>query len=59
MCVEGETTITVENNTETMRMGETVLVPANAGKVVFKAQNAKILEVFISSKIKHVLQQAS
>ncbi|OIQ20352.1 type I phosphomannose isomerase catalytic subunit [Lacinutrix sp. MedPE-SW] len=59
MCVEGETTITVENNTETMRMGETVLVPANAGKVIFKAQNAKILEVFISSKIKHVLQQAS
>lgn len=50
MCVEGIAEITVNNQTEFVSMGETVLIPANSKSVVCNGQGAKLLEVFIDSK---------
>jgi len=50
MCVEGTVEIIVNNNTEFVAMGETVLVPANSKDVIFNSQGAKILEIYIGSK---------
>lgn len=47
MCVEGSAEITLNNKTESLKMGETVLIPANSNKVIFSAQEAKLLEVYI------------
>lgn len=47
MCVEGTAEVTVNNLTETLTMGETILVPANTDSVAFKSKSAKLLEVFI------------
>jgi mannose-6-phosphate isomerase len=52
MCVEGMSEITVNNHTEYISMGETVLIPANSKDVIFNSQDAKILEVYIDSKFK-------
>ncbi|MGJ8548061.1 type I phosphomannose isomerase catalytic subunit [Winogradskyella wichelsiae] len=48
MCVEGRVEITVDNYTEQLKMGETILIPANAKAVSFNSQQAKLLEVFIA-----------
>jgi mannose-6-phosphate isomerase len=50
MCVEGKFEITVNNHTEFISKGETVLVPANSKDVIFNSLGAKILEVYINSK---------
>lgn len=47
MCVEGSTTISIDDNTEFLSMGETVLIPASAKEVHFQNDSAKLLEVFI------------
>jgi mannose-6-phosphate isomerase len=47
MCVEGSTTISINENTELLSMGETVLIPACAKEVHFQKDSAKLLEVFI------------
>lgn len=47
MCVEGETEITAGNHTETLKMGETILIPALTKEVVFNSNHAKLLEVFL------------
>ncbi len=47
MCVEGSTTISINDNTELLSMGETVLIPACAKEVHFQKDSAKLLEVFI------------
>lgn len=47
MCVEGETKIAVDGYTETLKMGETVLVPATMKTTLFNGKNAKLLEVYI------------
>ncbi|MFK7834089.1 MAG: type I phosphomannose isomerase catalytic subunit [Winogradskyella sp.] len=50
MCVEGKAEVTVNNQTEFVSMGETILIPANSACVTFNSQNSKFLEVFIDSK---------
>ncbi len=47
MCVEGETKIVVDGHTETLKIGETVLVPAAMKTALFNGKNAKLLEVYI------------
>ena len=47
MCVEGETLISVNGHTETLKMGETVLLPASMRTALFNGKNAKLLEVYI------------
>lgn len=47
MCVEGSTAISINENTELLSMGETVLIPACAKEVHFQKDSAKLLEVFI------------
>lgn len=50
MCVEGETKIAVDGHTETLKMGETVLLPATMKTALFNGRNAKLLEVYIKSQ---------
>ncbi|MBL7560196.1 mannose-6-phosphate isomerase [Olleya sp. YSTF-M6] len=59
MCVEGKAEITSGLQTETIKMGETILIPASAKEVVFNAQKAKLLEVFVDHKIARPVQKAS
>ena len=47
MCVEGTAEVTVNNLTETVAMGETILVPANTDSVEFNSAGAKLLEIYI------------
>lgn len=47
MCVEGTASVTVNDKTEIISMGETILLPAQCDKASFFAQNAKFLEVYI------------
>ncbi|WP_138432912.1 type I phosphomannose isomerase catalytic subunit [Winogradskyella algicola] len=47
VCVEGETQVAVDGYTETLKMGETVLVPATMKSALFNGKNAKLLEVYI------------
>jgi mannose-6-phosphate isomerase len=47
MCVEGSAEISVNDKTESLKMGETVLLPANFSYATFNATNAKLLEVYI------------
>ena len=47
ICVEGTAEVTVNNLTEIVTMGETILVPANTDIVEFKSEGSKLLEVFI------------
>lgn len=47
MCVEGETKVAVDGHTETLKMGESVLVPATMKTALFNGKNAKLLEVYI------------
>jgi len=47
MCVEGSLEITINDATETVQKGETVLIPANATQVVLEPKDARILEVYI------------
>lgn len=47
MCVEGTAEVTVNNLTEIVAMGETILVPANTDEVEFNATEAKLLEIYI------------
>jgi mannose-6-phosphate isomerase len=47
MCVEGSAEVTINNVTETVTMGETILIPANTDSVTFNSEGSKLLEVFI------------
>ena len=59
MCVEGEVEITVGLQTETVKMGETILIPANTQEVVFSSNNAKLLEVYVDQNMMESIQIAS
>lgn len=45
MCVEGNATIEVDGNSEVIKTGETVLIPAKASEVILISESAKLLEV--------------
>ena len=47
MCVQGNTTISIDEYSENLNFGETVLIPAIADKVVIASKNCKLLEVTI------------
>ena len=47
MCVEGHATVTVNEITEVIQFGETILIPAIAKKVVIAAQSCNLLEVTV------------
>ena len=48
MCVEGEVKVTAGFHTETLKMGETILLPATTQGVILHAENGKLLEIFLS-----------
>jgi mannose-6-phosphate isomerase len=47
MCVEGTIDITTGNHRETLKMGETILLPAITEEVSINSCNGKLLEVYI------------
>jgi len=47
MCVEGVATITVNESTEVVTKGSTILLPAQSENAYFFSEGAKFLEVFI------------
>lgn len=59
MCVEGSASVTTNNSSEQMNIGDTVLIPATAKEAIFKGSSAKFLEVYISSKNSNYPKTAS
>lgn len=59
MCVEGKVAITIGTEHETLKMGETILIPAKTNAVVFNSTNAKLLEIYIDDTVAKNIQQAS
>ncbi|WP_299250663.1 type I phosphomannose isomerase catalytic subunit [uncultured Lacinutrix sp.] len=59
MCVEGQVEITAGLLTETVKMGETILIPANTQEVTFNSDNAKLLEVYVNNGLVESIQHAS
>lgn len=47
ICVEGEATITYKEYTESIKVGETILMPADAIDYQITSKNAKFLEVYV------------
>jgi mannose-6-phosphate isomerase len=47
MCVQGKATISMGEHSEIINYGETILIPANAEKVVIASKNCKLLEVTV------------
>lgn len=47
MCVEGFGTISMDEHSENLHFGETVLIPASANKVMIVSKNCKLLEVTV------------
>ncbi|WP_262731964.1 type I phosphomannose isomerase catalytic subunit [Gaetbulibacter sp. NE] len=47
MCVEGEVQITTDSGTETIKKGETILLPAAVKNYEITSENAKLLEVYV------------
>ncbi len=47
ICVEGSANITIFSSTETIELGETILIPAIANNVIITAENCKLLEVTV------------
>ncbi|GAA0741250.1 MULTISPECIES: type I phosphomannose isomerase catalytic subunit [Flavobacteriaceae] len=47
MCVEGEAQITTDSGTETIKKGETILLPAAVKNYEITSENAKLLEVYV------------
>ncbi len=47
ICVDGEAIITTETYTETIKTGETLLLPALINSYQITSQNAKLLEVYV------------
>ncbi|MFT5846603.1 MAG: mannose-6-phosphate isomerase [Psychroserpens sp.] len=52
MCVEGVVKISASGVTETIKMGETILLPAITKDVVLNSENAKLLEVYVTGMTK-------
>jgi len=47
MCVEGQVHVTAGNHSETLKTGETLMLPANTDQVTLNTDFAKLLEVYI------------
>lgn len=59
MCVEGTAAITTENFTETIIVGETILLPALCKEIELQSKGARFLEVHIPETNSHELSLAS
>jgi len=59
MCVEGEVDVTAGYYTETLKMGDTILLPAITEEIAFNSDNAKLLEIYIDDVIAKSVQKAS
>ena len=59
MCVEGTIKLTAGSQLETLKMGETILVPAKTEEVAFNSKDGKLLEIYVSDKSKQSFQKAS
>ncbi|WP_299384538.1 type I phosphomannose isomerase catalytic subunit [uncultured Lacinutrix sp.] len=59
MCVEGEAEVTAGLHKETLKMGETILIPASTQEVTFNSDNAKLLEVYVNNGLVESIQHAS
>lgn len=47
MCVEGKCRISIDNNSEELRKGQSLLIPASAEKVQLTGKDAELLEIYI------------
>ena len=47
MCVGGDGQVSVNDNSEKIRQGETLLIPAENKNVQLSAKNCELLEVYI------------
>lgn len=47
MCVDGMAEISIENHSEQIRKGQTVLIPANTKEVKITSEKSELLEIFI------------
>ena len=59
MCVEGVVEVTAGDITETLKMGETILLPAVTNDIVFASNDAKLLEVYVDGDLSEALLKAS
>jgi len=59
MCVEGRISITVDNHTEIIRTGETVLLPANSSQAIFYGPKARLLEVYVDPLMHTTMEAAA
>ncbi|MCW5518606.1 class I mannose-6-phosphate isomerase [Aureitalea sp. L0-47] len=59
MCVEGRTSITVDNHTEILQAGETVLLPANSSEAAFYGPKARLLEVYVDPAMHAYMEAAA
>lgn len=47
MCVNGTAEVSIGSNSETMKMGETILIPAENDEVMISSEGAELLEVYV------------
>lgn len=47
MCVQGKAIISIDEHSEKLNLGETILIPATANKVTIASKNCKLLEVTV------------
>lgn len=47
MCVDGQATISIGNNSEQLERGQSILIPASTKKLNIEAKNAELLEIYI------------
>lgn len=47
ICVQGKATISINEHSERLNLGETVLIPATVDKVIIASKNCKLLEVTV------------
>ena len=47
ICVEGELSLSANGMEETLKTGETILLPASISNYEINAKNAKLLEVYV------------
>ena len=48
MCVEGRAIVSVDNQSEEINKGETLLIPAASKRIEIKSESAELLEVYIN-----------
>ncbi len=47
MCMSGKAVVTVNNNSEAIEKGQTLLIPAKCREITILAENAELLEIYV------------